>query len=174
MPGCMAAMEEALVALARGEFLLPLRPVVRRRASALLGLMPTFRAGDRPLYALKTVAVFPDNPRAGSTRTRARSRSTTATTGEVLAVMNASPITAIRTAPSPASRPALAREDAACSRSSAPATRRTRTSRRCSRRGQFERDPDRRALARERRAACRRVAARAAVESSRRPCAAPT
>ena len=28
MPGCMAAMEEALVALARGEFVLPLRPIV--------------------------------------------------------------------------------------------------------------------------------------------------
>ena len=29
MPGCMAAMEEALVALARGDFYLPLRPIVR-------------------------------------------------------------------------------------------------------------------------------------------------
>ena len=46
MPGCMAAMEDALVALARGEFHLPLRPVVRPPGEDhFLGLMPTFRSG---------------------------------------------------------------------------------------------------------------------------------
>ena len=29
MPGCMAAMEEALIGLARGEAYLPLRPMVK-------------------------------------------------------------------------------------------------------------------------------------------------
>ena len=66
MPGCMAAMEETLVALAGGRFHLPLRPVVRPPGeSHLLGLMPTFRSGDRPLYALKTVVVVPDNAARG-------------------------------------------------------------------------------------------------------------
>ena len=40
MPGCMTAMEQALVSLARGEFHLPLRPVVRPPGeSSFLGLM---------------------------------------------------------------------------------------------------------------------------------------
>ena len=76
--------------------------------------MPTYRGGERPLYGLKTVAVVPgQRRRAASTRTRARSRCTTATTGQVLAVMNATPITAIRTAAvSGVATRALAREDA--------------------------------------------------------------
>ena len=42
MPGCMAAMEEALVALARGEFAPAAPPVVRPPGeNHLLGLMPT-------------------------------------------------------------------------------------------------------------------------------------
>jgi ornithine cyclodeaminase/alanine dehydrogenase-like protein (mu-crystallin family) len=114
MPGCMQAMEEALVTLARGEFHLPLRPVVRPPGeSHLLGLMPTYRSGGRPLYALKTVAIFPDNPSRGLDPHQGTVTLYDGTTGEVLAVMNASPITAIRTAAvSGVATRALAREDA--------------------------------------------------------------
>ncbi len=114
MPGCMVAMEEALVALARGDFHLPLRPVVKPPGqSHFLGLMPTFRAGERPLYALKTVAVFPDNPSRGLDPHQGTVTLYDGTTGEVLAVMNASPITAIRTAAvSGIATRALARDDA--------------------------------------------------------------
>jgi hypothetical protein len=78
----MAAMEEALIALHRGDFVPPLRPIVRAPGRPdLLGLMPTHRGGDRPLYGLKTVAVFPTTRPTASTRTRARSPSTTARTG---------------------------------------------------------------------------------------------
>jgi ornithine cyclodeaminase/alanine dehydrogenase-like protein (mu-crystallin family) len=99
MPGCMAAMEETLVALARGDFVLPLRPIVRApEANHLLGLMPTYRGGERPLYALKTVAVFPDNSARGLDPHQGTVTLYSGETGEVLAVMNASPITAIRTA----------------------------------------------------------------------------
>jgi ornithine cyclodeaminase/alanine dehydrogenase-like protein (mu-crystallin family) len=114
MPGCMAAMEEALVTLARGEFHLPLRPIVRPPGeSHLLGLMPTYRSGKRPLYALKTVAVVPDNPARGLDPHQGTVTLYDGTTGEVLAVMNASPITAIRTAAvSGVATRALAREDA--------------------------------------------------------------
>jgi ornithine cyclodeaminase len=99
MPGCMAATEDALVALARGEFHLPLRPIVKPPdESHFLGLMPTFRGGGRPLYALKTVAVFPDNPARGLDPHQGTVTLYDGETGEVLAVMNASPITAIRTA----------------------------------------------------------------------------
>jgi ornithine cyclodeaminase/alanine dehydrogenase-like protein (mu-crystallin family) len=114
MPGCMAAMEEALVALARGEFHLPLRPVVRPPgASNLLGLMPTHRGGNRPLYALKTIAVFPDNPARGLDPHQGSVTLFDGTTGQVAAIMNATPITTIRTAAvSGVATRTLAREDA--------------------------------------------------------------
>ena len=114
LPGCMAAMEQALVSLARGEFHLPLRPVVKPPGERhLLGLMPTYRSGERPLYALKTVAIFPDNPARGLDPHQGTVTLYDGETGEVLAVMNASPITAIRTAAvSGLATRALAREDA--------------------------------------------------------------
>ena len=114
MPGCMAAMEEALTGLARGEFHLPLRPVVKPPGERhFLGLMPTFRGGGRPLYALKTVAIFPDNPSRGLDPHQGAVTLFDGETGEVIAVMNASPITAIRTAAvSGVATRALAREDA--------------------------------------------------------------
>ena len=114
MPGCMAAMESALVSLARGEFHLPLRPVVKPPGeSHFLGLMPTFRGGGRPLYALKTVAVFPENSARGLDPHQGAVTLFDGETGQVLATMNASPITAIRTAAvSGVATRALAREDA--------------------------------------------------------------
>ncbi|HZT44974.1 MAG TPA: ornithine cyclodeaminase family protein [Gaiellaceae bacterium] len=114
LPGCMAAMEQALVSLARGEFHLPLRPVVKPPGERhLLGLMPTYRSGERPLYALKTVAIFPDNPARGLDPHQGTVTLYDGETGEVLAVMNASPITAIRTAAvSGLATRALARDDA--------------------------------------------------------------
>jgi ornithine cyclodeaminase/alanine dehydrogenase-like protein (mu-crystallin family) len=114
MPGCMAAMERALIGLAQGEFHLPLRPVVRPPGeSSFLGLMPTHRGGRRPLYALKTVAVFPDNPSRGLDPHQGSVTLYDGTTGEVLALMNATPITAIRTAAvSGIATRALASEDA--------------------------------------------------------------
>ncbi len=113
MPGCMAAMEEALLGLARGEFQLPLRPILRPPgASNLLGMMPTHRAGERPLYGLKTVAVFPDNPTRGLDPHQGTVTLYDGTSGEVIAIMNATPITAIRTAAvSGVATRALARDD---------------------------------------------------------------
>ena len=114
MPGCMAAMEEALIALHRGDFVLPLRPIVRAPGRPdLLGLMPTHRGGDQPLYGLKTVAVFPDNAANGLDPHQGTVTLYDGTNGQVLAVMNATPITAIRTAAvSGIATRALAREDA--------------------------------------------------------------
>jgi ornithine cyclodeaminase len=99
MPGCMEAMEEALISLHRGDFVLPLRPLVKAPdANHLLGLMPTYRGGERPLYGLKTVAVFPDNAARGLDPHQGTVTLYDGGTGQVVAVMNASPITAIRTA----------------------------------------------------------------------------
>src|SRR5258708_29210187 len=56
MPECIATMEEALTALARGEVHQPLRSIVRAEgAKGFLGLMPAYRAGANPAYALKEI-----------------------------------------------------------------------------------------------------------------------
>lgn len=112
--GCLAAMERALVALARGEVFLPLRPIVRPPGEeSLLGLMPVHRGGAEPLFGLKTVAVIPDNSARGLDPHQGTVSLFDGTTGQTLAVMNASPITAIRTAAASAlATRVLAREDA--------------------------------------------------------------
>ncbi len=113
-PGCIEAMEAALVALARGELHQPLRPVVRPPGeSNFLGLMPAHRAGARPLYSLKTVCVFPDNPQRGLDAHQGSVTLFDGVTGEVRAMLNASAITAIRTAACSAlATRVLARKDA--------------------------------------------------------------
>jgi ornithine cyclodeaminase/alanine dehydrogenase-like protein (mu-crystallin family) len=112
--GCLAAMERALVALARGEVFLPLRPIVRPPGeTTLLGLMPVHRGGAEPLYGLKTVAVIPGNSARGLDPHQGTVSLFDGETGQTLAVMNASPITAIRTAAASAlATRVLAREDA--------------------------------------------------------------
>jgi ornithine cyclodeaminase/alanine dehydrogenase-like protein (mu-crystallin family) len=114
MEGCIAAMEEALEALERGEVTFPLRPMVRAPGeNHLLGMMPAYRGGDKPLYSLKTVAVMPDNPARGLDAHQGTVTLFDGVTGQTLAVMNASPVTAIRTAAVTAvATRRLAREDA--------------------------------------------------------------
>jgi ornithine cyclodeaminase/alanine dehydrogenase-like protein (mu-crystallin family) len=113
MEGCIEAMAEALASLARGEVRVPLRMIVRPEAGdSLLGLMPAHRGGASPLYSLKTVAVFPDNPKRGLDAHQGTVTLFDGETGEVRALMNASAITAIRTAAvSAVATRLLARED---------------------------------------------------------------
>jgi len=107
-------MEEALAALEHGEVTFPLRPMVRAPGeNHLLGMMPAYRGGERPLYSLKTVAVMPDNPAKGLDAHQGTVTLFDGVTGQTLAVMNASPVTAIRTAAVTAvATRRLAREDA--------------------------------------------------------------
>ncbi len=113
MEGCIAAMEEALAALERGEVTMPLRPMVKAPGeNHLLGMMPVYRGGERPMYALKTVAVMPDNPAKGLDAHQGTVTLFDGVTGQTLCVMNASPVTAIRTAAvSAVATRRLARED---------------------------------------------------------------
>jgi ornithine cyclodeaminase len=108
---CIAAMEDALAALARGEVHNPLRQAIRAPgAPGLLGLMPAWRTG---YYALKEVCVFPENPKRGLDTHVGTVILHSGETGEPLAIMNASAITAIRTAAvSAVATKMLAREDA--------------------------------------------------------------
>ena len=99
MPSCIAAMEDALAGLARGELSMPLRSVVRSPgAAALLGLMPAHRAGAQPVFSLKEIVVAPGNPARGLDAHQGSVLLHDGETGELRAVLNASPITEIRTA----------------------------------------------------------------------------
>src|SRR5258706_1891555 len=114
MRECIGVMEEALASLARGEVTNPLRNVVRASgASGFLGLMPAYRGGTTPLYALKEVCVFPGNPARGLDTHLGAVLLHSGETGQLMAVMNASAITAIRTAAvSAVATRLLARENA--------------------------------------------------------------
>jgi ornithine cyclodeaminase len=112
---CIAAMEGALTALARGEVHNPLRFVVRPPGEAsLLGLMPAHRGGGEPLWALKAVAIFPSNAARGLDLHQGFVALFDGETGETRAILNAGAITAVRTAAVTAvATRLLAREDAA-------------------------------------------------------------
>lgn len=116
MEACIDVMADALASLARGEVYNPLRQGIRAPgAPGLLGLMPAWRSGAGPsYYALKEVCVFPENPKRGLDTHLGAVILHSGETGEPLAFMNASAITAIRTAAvSAVATRLLAREDAA-------------------------------------------------------------
>ena len=114
MPECIEVMEDALAALARGEVHNPLRQAIRAPgASGLLGLMPAWRSGETPFYALKEVCVFPENPKRGLDTHLGAVILHSGETGEPLAIVNAAAVTAIRTAAvSAVATKLLARADA--------------------------------------------------------------
>ncbi|MGH7488064.1 MAG: ornithine cyclodeaminase family protein, partial [bacterium] len=92
----------------------PLRQLIRAEgANGFLGLMPAYRGGETPLYGLKEICVFPGNPVRGLDTHLGAVLLHSGETGQLLAVMNASAITAIRTAAmSAVATRLLAREDA--------------------------------------------------------------
>ena len=99
MESCIEAMEEVLASLARGELYQPLRSVARPPgAPGFIGLMPAHRAGASPAYALKEIVVTPDNPTRGLDAHQGAVLLHDGESGRLVAVMNASPITEIRTA----------------------------------------------------------------------------
>jgi len=114
MTECIELMADALSALARGEVFQPLRTIVRPPdARGLLGLMPSYRAGGQGAFGLKAICVFPGNPAIGKDAHQGAVLLFSRETGELLAVMNASEITAIRTAAvSAVATRLLARQDA--------------------------------------------------------------
>jgi ornithine cyclodeaminase len=96
---CIPVMAEAMAALARGDAHQPLRMVVRPPGAAgLMGLMPAYMAGERAAYGLKAVCIFPGNAARGKDAHQGGVLLFSAETGELLALMNASAITSIRTA----------------------------------------------------------------------------
>jgi ornithine cyclodeaminase/alanine dehydrogenase-like protein (mu-crystallin family) len=114
MTECIELMADALAALARGEVYQPLRTIIRPpEARGLLGLMPAYRAGEQSAFGLKAICVFSENPAKGKDAHQGAVMLFSRETGELLALMNASEITAIRTAAvSAVATRLLAREDA--------------------------------------------------------------
>ena len=112
---CIELMAQTLAELAEGNFHQPLRMVVRPpEAKGLLGLMPSYRISEPPLYGLKAIGVFPENPKIGKDAHQGSVMLFSGETGELLSLMNASSITAIRTAAvSAVATRLLARPDAA-------------------------------------------------------------
>jgi ornithine cyclodeaminase len=107
-------MREALIQLVQGHVHQPLRMIVRPPdAVGVMGLMPSYLSGEGAAYGLKTVCVFPENPARGKDAHQGSVMLFSAETGELQAMMNASAITAIRTAAvSGVATELLAREDA--------------------------------------------------------------
>ena len=107
-------MTEALTALSLGHLHQPLRMVVRPDAAAgVMGLMPAYRSAPDAAYGLKAICVFPDNPTRGKDAHQGGVMLFSGETGELLALMNGSAVTAIRTAAvSGVATRLLAREDA--------------------------------------------------------------
>jgi ornithine cyclodeaminase len=100
---CIPLMREALIALADGKVHQPLRTIIRPPdAKGVMGLMPSYMSGamsgDSAAFGLKAICVFAGNPAQGKDSHQGGVLLFSAETGELLAMMNASAITAIRTA----------------------------------------------------------------------------
>jgi ornithine cyclodeaminase len=114
MSECIRLMRDALVALAEGRVHQPLRTIIRPPdAAGFMGLMPAYTSGAQAAFGLKAICIFPGNPARGKDSHQGAVLLFGAETGELLAVVNASAVTAVRTAAvSAVATHALAREDA--------------------------------------------------------------
>src|SRR5438093_11047834 len=97
MHECIAVMEQALVTLARGEAILPLRPVMwlPERVGAL-GMMPSY-LGDIAAMGLKAISVFPGNHGTEYDSHQGVVLLFETTHGRLLSIVDATSVTAIRT-----------------------------------------------------------------------------
>ena len=113
MDACMDAMADALTAVARGEALLPLRQVLMLPdKGGAFAVMPAY-LGAQAALGLKSITVFPGNHGTELDSHQGAVLLFEAERGRLLAVMDASSITAIRTAAvSGVATRALAREEA--------------------------------------------------------------
>ena len=114
MDECIEAMDAVLRSLARGELHQPLRFVTRPpEAESLMGFMPAHRGGKSSVWSLKEIVIVPGNPARGLDAHQGAVLLHDGETGELRALLNASPITEIRTAAvSAVATRALARPDA--------------------------------------------------------------
>jgi ornithine cyclodeaminase/alanine dehydrogenase-like protein (mu-crystallin family) len=111
---CAEAMAEVLAAHARGEALMPLRSLVRfEGAAGFMATMPAWRGGSDPVFSLKSLCIMPGNPARGLDTHQGTVTLFDGMTGAPRAILDASAVTAVRTAAvSVVATRLLAREDA--------------------------------------------------------------
>lgn len=114
MPECIDLMAGTLAQLARGEALLPLRTVLSHpRGTGAFAVMPAYTASP-PAFGAKAITVFPGNEGTALDSHQGAVLLFDAQRGELVAIMDASAITAIRTAAvSAVATRTLARQDSA-------------------------------------------------------------
>jgi ornithine cyclodeaminase len=114
MADCIEAMADVLAALTRGEAQQPLRTILKPEgAPGLMAVMPAWRGGPEAAFGVKVVGVFPGNVARGEDAHQGAVVLFSGETGAPLAFLNASAVTAIRTAAvSAVATRALARKDA--------------------------------------------------------------
>jgi ornithine cyclodeaminase len=99
---CAGAMAAVLAAHARGETYLPLRMIARPPdAAGFMGLMPCWRGRDgsnAAAFALKAICLMPGNPARGLDTHQGLVTLFDGETGQPTAILDASAVTAIRTA----------------------------------------------------------------------------
>ena len=96
---CIEIMRDALIALAAGKAHQPLRTIIRPPGAAgVMGLMPSYVSGDHAAFGLKAICIMPGNPAKGKDAHQGGVLLFSADSGELMAMMNASAITSIRTA----------------------------------------------------------------------------
>jgi ornithine cyclodeaminase/alanine dehydrogenase-like protein (mu-crystallin family) len=103
MQECIALMKNAFIALASGRIDQPLRTIVKSPLSVgFLGLMPACVDDPSiypiPVYGAKIGTLFPGNPALGKDPHQGCVMLMSGQTGETLAVIDASSVTALRTA----------------------------------------------------------------------------
>ncbi len=113
MGECIPLMEEALASLSRGEVVLPLRPVMRIPDTRdVFAMMPAYSAA-LPVFGVKMITVFPGNHGSALDSHQGAVLLFDGKTGTLAAMLDASSITAVRTAAVTAvATKLLAREDA--------------------------------------------------------------
>ncbi|HET7458407.1 MAG TPA: ornithine cyclodeaminase family protein [Gemmatimonadaceae bacterium] len=114
MAECMDVMADALRALAAGDAVLPLRTIVRLPGGrSAFGAMPAYLGRPEAAVGIKVITVFPDNDGTPLDSHQGAVLLFEVERGRLLAIMDASAVTAIRTAAvSGVATRALARDDA--------------------------------------------------------------
>jgi ornithine cyclodeaminase len=114
LPACIPVMRETLISVSRGEGHQPLRSKVAPPGlNGFLGLMPGYLGGTVPALGIKMLGIYPGNSAIGKDSHQGVVMLLDPATGETEAIINASAITAVRTAAvSALATDALARPDA--------------------------------------------------------------
>jgi ornithine cyclodeaminase/alanine dehydrogenase-like protein (mu-crystallin family) len=113
MAECIEVMARALAGFQLGEWTQPLRSVFPPpNANGIMAWMPAHRSGEDPIFGMKLLCVVPGNPARGLDGHQGAVLLQDGVTGEPAAMINASAVTAIRTAAvSAVATRLLARED---------------------------------------------------------------